>query len=45
MQLLQQAEEQHLIQNMKNKEIWDVANIYNIKLLLNFSLVTSIIHG
>ena len=29
--------------NMKNKEIWDVANIYNIKLLLNFSLLTSII--
>lgn len=29
--------------NMKNKEIWDFANIYSIKLLLNFSFLTSII--
>lgn len=29
--------------SMKNKEIWDFANTYSTKLLLNFSLLTCII--
>ena len=29
--------------SMKNKEVWDFANTYSTKLLLNFSLLTCII--